>query len=159
MKTLALALVATLAAACSSGQTPTTTPDTESSAGPGGTATAAAGGTAPDASSATAGGGTTTPTSEPPPTASSVPSTEPAPTAMAPDAGRGEKLFTENNCNSCHGSKAKPGKKNVFAMKWSDDEKKKAADVIKKGKSPMPGFGDKLSDAQVADLVAYVSTK
>lgn len=159
MKTSALALVAILAAACSSGQPTTNTPETSPSAEAGATT----GGSAlPDPGSSSASTGTgvaTVPSTPPTASASATPTTDPGPAAVAPDASKGEKLFAENNCNGCHGTKAKPGKKNVFAMKWSDDEKKKAADIIKKGKSPMPGFGDKLSDAQVADLVAFVSTK
>jgi mono/diheme cytochrome c family protein len=157
MKTLALFLTVIVAAGCSSGQTPPQGPETSPSA-EGSTST---GGLAPIDSSSTSTGGavSTVPTTQPTSTTTSVPTSEPVPTAALPDAARGGKLFAENNCNGCHGTKAKPGKKNVFVMKWNDDEKKKAADIIKKGKSPMPGFGDKLNDADVADLVLFVSTK
>jgi mono/diheme cytochrome c family protein len=159
MKTYALAIAALLAAACSSGQPTTNTPETQGSSDP--SVTGGAPSSTPPDTSSSGTGAATVPTSQPSAvtTTTSAPSSEPPPAAGPPDAKNGEKLFADNNCNGCHGTKAKPGKKNVFSMKWSDDEKKKAADIIKKGKSPMPGFGDKLSDQQVADLVAFVSTK
>jgi mono/diheme cytochrome c family protein len=75
------------------------------------------------------------------------------------DPGRGGKLYEENHCNGCHGTKEKPAKKfpNVFKVDYSkDDEIDEAFSLIKKGKSPMPGFGDKLDDKAVADIVAYM---
>lgn len=147
----AIACTAVLASACSSGQPEPTTPD------PNGTAAPTA--TVEGASSSSGSGVPAIPTS----TASSMPSAPPSTTSSAQPPGasaaHGEKLFADNGCSGCHGTKAKPGKKNVFVMKWSDEEKTKAETIIKKGKSPMPGFGDKLSDADVADLLAFVSQK
>ena len=161
MKTLALVLTMIFAAGCSGGQTPTQGPDpkasNESASGPGGLVPE--GGATTAAATSTGSGAAAVPTTQPTSVTTTAPSSDPVSAAVVPDASRGEKLFAENNCTACHGTKVKPGKKNVFVMKWSDDEKKKAADIIRKGKSPMPGFGDKLSDPQVSDLVAFVSTK
>lgn len=157
MKTLALFLTVIVAAGCSSGQTPPQGPETSPSA----ETSTSAGCLGPVDSSSTSTGGaiSAVPTTQPTSKTTAAPTSEPVPTAALPDAARGGKLFVDNNCNWCHGTKAKPGKKNVFVIKWNDDEKKKAADTIKKGKGSMPGFGDKLSDADVADLVVFVATK
>lgn len=77
------------------------------------------------------------------------------------DAGNGAKLYDENHCKGCHGTAEKPGKKfpNVFAADYTDKKIDAAFSVIKKGKSPMPGFGDKLDDKAIADLVAFFKSK
>ncbi|HTJ80069.1 MAG TPA: c-type cytochrome [Polyangiaceae bacterium] len=111
---------------------------------------------------------TAEPTAEPTamPTASSAPSAMPtntppagpAATVAAADATKGQKLYEDNKCNGCHGTKDKPGAKapNLFKMKWDDDAGiTKAMDLIKKGKSPMPSYKDKLDDKQIADVLAY----
>ncbi|MBL8743607.1 MAG: cytochrome c, partial [Myxococcales bacterium] len=69
-----------------------------------------------------------------------------------------EKLFDQEHCNGCHGTKAKPPGKfpNLFKMKWNDKEYEEAFALIKKGKSPMPGYADKLNDKQIADIIAFV---
>jgi len=75
------------------------------------------------------------------------------------DKAAGEKLFDQEHCNGCHGTKAKPPAKfpNLFKVKWSDEAMiEKAFKLIKSGKSPMPAYGDKLSDKQIADIVAFL---
>ena len=76
----------------------------------------------------------------------------------AGDAAAGEKLFDQEHCNGCHGTKAKPPAKfpNLFKIKWNDHEYEEAFAIVKKGKSPMPGYGDKLNDKQIADIIAFV---
>ncbi len=76
----------------------------------------------------------------------------------AGDAAAGEKLFEQEHCNGCHGTKAKPPAKfpNLFKIKWNDQEYEEAFALIKKGKSPMPGYADKLNDKQIADIIAFV---
>lgn len=77
----------------------------------------------------------------------------------AGDTTRGAKLYDENHCAGCHGTPEKPGKKfpNLFKEDWSaDKEIAEAFELIKKGKTPMPGFEDKLDDKAIADIVAYL---
>jgi len=150
-------------AACAGSQTP---PDGSSAAGDsdgassaaaagddGGAAASSSGGAtgaggAPDASSSSASGG------------AQVPQTLAAMVA-AGNADSGAKLYEENHCKGCHGTPEKPGKKfpNVFKVEWTDKKLEEAFAIVKKGKSPMPGFGDKLDDKAIADLVAYFQHK
>jgi mono/diheme cytochrome c family protein len=77
----------------------------------------------------------------------------------AGDTSRGAKLYDENHCAGCHGTPEKPGKKfpNLFKEEWTaDKEIAEAFELIKKGKTPMPGFEDKLDDKAIADIVAYL---
>lgn len=77
----------------------------------------------------------------------------------AGDTARGAKLYDENHCAGCHGTPEKPGKKfpNLFKEEWTaDKEIAEAFELIKKGKTPMPGFEDKLDDKAIADIVAYL---
>jgi mono/diheme cytochrome c family protein len=96
--------------------------------------------------------------------ASSGGGTEPlTPVAMvaAADVARGEKLFDENHCKGCHGTRAEPGKKftNVFKIDWASEKKVlDGFEMIKKGKTPMPGFGDKLDDKAIADIIAFLKS-
>jgi mono/diheme cytochrome c family protein len=153
MKTHTLVIAALFAAACSGADTQTVTPESTASAQP--TTPATQETSAPTATP------TVAPTAAPTvaPTATPSASASSGPTAGPPDAARGEKLFADNHCDGCHGTKAKPGKTDIFTkVKWTDDEKKKGINNIKKGKSPMPAFGDKLTDAQIADLMLFITT-
>lgn len=157
---LSFLVVASIAAACSSNK-PVATPDetgtaeiptstpipTDAATTSGGTDPSGAGGAASGTTaSATTGGAVEMPISV-------------ATMVRSGDSAAGEKLFADNNCTGCHGNKKKPGKsKNVFAVKWTDEEFEEGAQTIKKGDPPMPGFGDKLNDKQIADILAYIST-
>ncbi len=79
----------------------------------------------------------------------------------AGDASRGKKLFQDEHCNGCHGTKEKPPAKfpNLFKTDWSDSALAAGFETIKKGDSPMPGYGDKLDDKHVADLLAYFKSE
>jgi len=162
MKTKLLIAIVVLAAGCSGGQTTSDGVPDNTSTAPTSTPTQTVTATTPPTQTPTQTP-STTPTT--PPTPSSSASTAPttsgssSPTAGPPDAKNGEKLFTDNKCDGCHGSKAKPGRVPLFALKWNDDEKKKAAGIIRKGKGEMPKFEGKLNDQQIADLVAFVSSK
>jgi mono/diheme cytochrome c family protein len=77
----------------------------------------------------------------------------------AGDTARGAKLYDENHCAGCHGTPEKPPKKfpNLFKVDFAaDKEIAEAFELIKKGKTPMPGFDDKLDDKAIADIVAYL---
>lgn len=106
---------------------------------------AAGGGAAGGEGGGAAGGGTPVPTT-------------PAAMVAAGDTAAGEKLFDQEHCNGCHGTKVKPPAKfpNLFKVKWSDEKIDKAFALIKAGKSPMPAYGDKLNDKQIADIVAFL---
>jgi mono/diheme cytochrome c family protein len=72
----------------------------------------------------------------------------------------GEKLFTSEKCSNCHGAKGKaPGSAktpNLWKVKWDDHEYEEAFETVKKGKTPMPAYADKLQDKQIADIVAFL---
>jgi mono/diheme cytochrome c family protein len=84
-----------------------------------------------------------------------------APKSEAKPAAAGDtaKVFTEK-CAMCHGEDGKGKAKGVpdfTSAEWQKKEQDSTfATVIKTGKKPMPGFGDKLNDEQVNALVAYV---
>lgn len=76
------------------------------------------------------------------------------------DAVNGKTLYETNNCNGCHGSKEKPNAKfpNLYKISWDDKQIDKAFNIVKKGKAPMPAYGDKLDDKKIADIVAFLKT-
>jgi mono/diheme cytochrome c family protein len=82
--------------------------------------------------------------------------------ALAEDSP-GAGLF-RSNCVICHGGDASGntalGKKfKVRDLKSPDVQKATDAelfDVISKGKKPMPGFGDRLKDEQIRQIIAYL---
>ena len=55
--------------------------------------------------------------------------------------------------------RGKPGRIPLFAIKWDDKEKQKALQILHKGKGEMQKFEGKLSEAQMADLLEFASTK
>ncbi|MFO0613101.1 MAG: cytochrome c [Polyangiaceae bacterium] len=162
---LSLAMGISLAVGCSGGQTTSDgVPDNASSGAPSSAPTPTVTAT-PTTPATTPTTNPTTPSSSPTPPPSSTASTAPsstgstAPASGPPDAARGEKLFTEQKCDGCHGTKKKPGRVPLFALKWDDKEKKKALEILHKGKGEMPKFEGKLTEAQMADLLEYVTTK
>jgi len=74
----------------------------------------------------------------------------------------GAVLFRDKGCSYCHGVDGKPGKKgpNLTGLRsdkqWPPD---KITKQILEGGQKMPPFADSLSDAEVADLVAYLRAK
>ncbi len=75
----------------------------------------------------------------------------------AGDPSAGAKLVQQNGCEGCHGAGLKGG---TVGPRLYGIERKlspaQIADFIKHPRSPMPDFG--FTDAQIADLVAYVSS-
>lgn len=124
---------------------PSSSGGADAGAGAGG-ATSGAGGSGGEAAAGGAGGGT-----------SAAPQT-PAQLVAAAKVDAGAKLYEQEHCNGCHGTKAKPSAKfpNLFKVKWDDAKIEAAFALVKKGKTPMPGYGDKLNDQQIADIVAYL---
>ncbi|MGA3007233.1 MAG: cytochrome c [Opitutaceae bacterium] len=67
---------------------------------------------------------------------------------------RGEKLYF-GNCAHCHGTDARGDEGPDLHDLWVSD--RRIATVVKNGiKGEMPTFGKKLSDADIAALIAYV---
>jgi mono/diheme cytochrome c family protein len=86
-----------------------------------------------------------------------------APCSNAQDASKGKQVFEKQTCAVCH-----PGGGNTIektkTLKSAAFKKKTDAEICKvirngiKG-SAMPAFGkDKISDAQMKDLLAYIRT-
>jgi mono/diheme cytochrome c family protein len=86
--------------------------------------------------------------------------TKPHPTKA--DEQTGALLFRQQDCEHCHGPEGVGGKKappltNLRNNKvWPPE---KIAHQILNGGLKMPPFGDSLTDAQVAQLVAYLRAK
>ncbi len=93
--------------------------------------------------------------------------TQPATTTPAPatggggggDAAAGKTVFESAGCGSCH-TLADAGTTGAVGPNL-DDAKPDAALVkerVTNGKAPMPPFKGQLTDAQIADVAAYVSS-
>lgn len=83
----------------------------------------------------------------------SLPSGDPPPLAAA-----GRELYARN-CQSCHGDRLSGGSapalraRRYTPPRWEDQD---LANVIYSGRGEMPGFKGKLSDGEIAALVAYL---
>jgi mono/diheme cytochrome c family protein len=86
---------------------------------------------------------------------------------LNPQQSTGRKIY-DAYCARCHEPYSSSGKqgpplKGIFHKSYmplsglpaNDD---RAAEIIRFGRSKMPGFGQTLSDQQVADLLAYMHT-
>lgn len=84
-----------------------------------------------------------------------VPTPPPAHFAFADPRGtqaqRGAALYFAQGCQGCHGAVGDDS--NPLAQQDISE----AADVIRKGQPGMPAFGNKLSEAQIADIVAFLN--
>jgi cytochrome c6 len=86
-----------------------------------------------------------------------------AATSAAVAQSGGEATF-KAQCEMCHGSTGKgdtPVGKALQAKSLTDPEVVKATDAalmehIKNGSTKMPAFKDKLTDAQINDVIAYI---
>lgn len=175
---LVIGLGIAAAAACSPAVPPNNGDDGAGAAAPSATgstdidngagAESSTGGAPAGGGDASGGGATTAPTSSGTgaPTGSGTGNSTAAPAPQTPaqlvsagDADAGGKLFTQEHCDGCHGTKEKgPAGKfpNLYKMKWDDKQVDKAFTTIKKGKAPMPPYGDKLQDKQIGDIIAWV---
>ena len=69
-------------------------------------------------------------------------------------------------CVSCHGADGLATSmvaKNLKVLSFKDTEMLKASDArffaaTKNGKGKMPGYGGKMTDAQIKDVIAYIRT-
>jgi mono/diheme cytochrome c family protein len=104
------------------------------------------------------------PSAAPPPAETTPATTTPATTTPAGsggagDAAKGKAVFTSAGCVGCHTLKDAGSTGNVGPN--LDDAMPDAALVkerVTNGKSPMPSFKGQLTDAQIADVAAYVSS-
>lgn len=103
---------------------------------------------------------TTTTETTPPPTESQSTETTTETAAAAGDAVAGKEVFLgESGCSGCHtladaGSTGTIGP-NLDAVKPSYD---KVVSQVTNGGGVMPPFGDKLTEEQIQDVAAYVSS-
>lgn len=86
---------------------------------------------------------------------------------LNPQQIAGRKLY-DNYCDRCHApyssrGRQGPGMKGVFQKKFlevsglpANDER--VADIIRLGRSKMPGYGQVLTEQQIQDLLAYLHT-
>jgi len=88
--------------------------------------------------------------------------------AFGADLAKGKKIYTDK-CLKCHGEKGKGDGPRAWDLskkpadytdkekmsKFTDTDLKK---VVKEGKKPMPAFGAKLGDEDIAGVVAYIRT-
>jgi mono/diheme cytochrome c family protein len=84
--------------------------------------------------------------------------TETTPPGPTGDAAAGKVVFT-TNCGGCH-TLADAGTTGTVGPNLDDTQPDAAlvVDRVTNGKSPMPPFKGVLTDQQIADVVAYVST-
>jgi mono/diheme cytochrome c family protein len=88
-----------------------------------------------------------------------TPTTTTAPTSPAGDAAAGKQVFETAGCTSCH-TLADAGATGTVGPNL-DDAKPPASlvvDRVTNGKGVMPSFKDKLSEQQIQDVAAYVSS-
>ncbi len=97
---------------------------------------------------------------EAPPTATpateAVETPEPGAAAPAGDAAHGEQLFAEIGCAACHGAAGEGGIGPKLAGIKDEDEE--LFDAIQNGRpgTAMVAFGDRLSDDDIRDLIAFI---
>ncbi len=78
------------------------------------------------------------------------------------DEKAGAILFRDKGCTYCHGVGGIGGKKAPSLMNIRNDKvwtPAKMTDQITNGGQKMPPFGDALTDAEIAQLVAYLRAK
>ena len=84
--------------------------------------------------------------------------TEPAPEGGG-DVAAGKRVFASAGCGSCH-TLADAGASGTVGPNLDDAEPSadKAVERVTNGKGVMPPFKDQLTEQQIADVAAYVSS-
>lgn len=83
---------------------------------------------------------------------------------LTPSQLRGQRVYAAD-CATCHRADSTsplngPGLKGIYSRKFltsglpANDER--VEEIIRRGRRSMPGFAQKYSDEQVADLIAYL---
>ena len=101
----------------------------------------------------------TTPT-EPEPTTDETETTPPPPAGGEGDPVAGKEVFLgASGCGSCH-TLADAGTSGTIGPNLDESQPtaELAVDRVTNGQGVMPAFGDSLSEQQIADVAAYVST-
>jgi mono/diheme cytochrome c family protein len=103
-----------------------------------------------------AGGGEEEPT-EPAPTEPAP--TEPAPGGAAGDPAEGKEVFLSAGCASCH-TLSDAGASGTIgpSLDAAQPPPELVVDRVTNGAGAMPSFADSLSEAQIQDVAAYVSS-
>jgi cytochrome c6 len=85
--------------------------------------------------------------------------TEPTEEAPSGDAVAGKAVFESAGCGSCH-TLADAGTKGSVGPNLDDlqPSAEQVAAIVPNGRGIMPGFSDKLSKTDIANVAAYVST-
>ena len=87
--------------------------------------------------------------------------------AMAADSAHGGQIFSAN-CAACHagGGNVVNGQRTLsqddlkaYLTNYNDGHEEAIAYQVTNGKNGMPAFGPKLSDADIADVAAYVESQ
>jgi cytochrome c6 len=85
----------------------------------------------------------------------------------AADVAHGEQLFS-SNCAACHigGGNVVNGQRTLqqddlkaYLANYNDGHEEAIAYQVTNGKNGMPAFGPKLSEADIADVAAYVESQ
>ena len=85
----------------------------------------------------------------------------------AADVAHGEQVFS-SNCAACHigGGNVVNGQRTLqqddlkaYLANYNDGHEEAIAYQVTNGKNGMPSFGPKLSDADIADVAAYVESQ
>jgi mono/diheme cytochrome c family protein len=105
-------------------------------------------------------------TTNSPAPSTAAPATSPAASTATPDALAAARANYQKTCVACHGETGEggtvtvegkklkvPSYKAPHALKDSDDE---FIEQIKEGGDGMPAFKDKLSEAEITDLVKFI---
>jgi mono/diheme cytochrome c family protein len=79
--------------------------------------------------------------------------------ALTGDATSGEALFTSQKCTDCHGKAGRGG----FGVDLGSDDvhttpKDELANTVLVGRLFMPAFKAKVTDQELADLLAFIDT-
>lgn len=105
-----------------------------------------------------AAGGETVPAETQPASTSPTTSTETGGTPTAGDPAKGEAVFASAGCNACHTLSAANANGSIGP---NLDDAKPSSDLVRdrvaNGKGVMPSFEGQLSEAQIADVAAFVS--
>ena len=83
----------------------------------------------------------------------------------AADVAHGEQVFS-SNCAACHIGGGNHGRRTLqqddlkaYLANYNDGHQEAIAYQVTNGKNGMPAFGPKLSEADIADVAAYVESQ
>ncbi|SDJ69420.1 c-type cytochrome [Sediminibacillus albus] len=77
-------------------------------------------------------------------------------TAESGDPSNGESVF-ENNCLSCHGEQGAGASGPNLQESGVAEDQSQVEEMVRSGGNGMPSFEGDLSDAEIADVTAYIT--